>query len=115
MFRFLQHIPHFLDQFVAGKRNTHDLIVSDGIHKILVADDFNQLAIIEFRYQHLIEILDNMSQIFREGAYITEMCMRNRQSSLSANQQQRFLWSQESVDPHPSTSSFPFSGPLSSF
>jgi hypothetical protein len=74
------HIPHLLYQLRPGERNTHDFVVAGGVHEILVPYDFNKLAIIELRNQHLLKIVEDMSEVFRERSYITEMRMRNRQS-----------------------------------
>ena len=48
LFLLLQHVAHFLHQFRTRKWNAHDFIISICIYKVLIADDFDQLSVIEF-------------------------------------------------------------------
>ena len=61
------HLPHLLFQFMPGKWNAHDLIITDGIHIILIPDDSDQLPVIEFGDQHFFEIPDDLPRFFGKG------------------------------------------------
>ena len=73
----LEHLPDNLYQFAFGNRNTHYFIIGLRIYHILVANDFHQLSIIDLWNQHLIEVVDDFSQIFRKGTEVADMGMTN--------------------------------------
>lgn len=65
----------FRYEFCLGDGNTHDLVIWNGIHEILVSDDLYQLTVVDLRYHHFVKIADDLSQVPWERPDVTQMYM----------------------------------------
>ncbi len=54
-------------QLMLSNWYTHDLMVSFRIYQVLVADNFNQLAVIDLWNNHMLKIADNFTQVLGKG------------------------------------------------
>ena len=54
-------------QFSPGNRHPLDLVIGNSIDQIYITDDFDELAVVDFRNQYLIEATDKGSQISGKG------------------------------------------------
>ena len=77
MYFFLIVLSDLIHQLPLRQGNTHDLIVSFRIHQVFIADDLNELAIVQLGDDHRIIALQDLTQIFGERTDITQMRMCN--------------------------------------
>ena len=74
----LQQFLYLVNQFCFGNRYAHDFIVCFCINKILVADNFYKLAIIDLGHQYRFKIAEYIAEISWEWAQVTNVGMAYR-------------------------------------
>ena len=66
------------DEFADQEWLALDLIIALGINQKLAAKQQPQLTLIEFRHEHLLVVLENLSEVPRELIQVTQVGVRHR-------------------------------------